>query len=131
MAAGRNEPCPCGSGRKFKSCCIAKRQKPRGMMMLLAALLTLAVAGAVSVASGGDDSADGTPRTAPKRNAPPGKVWSVEHGHWHDAKSTPAPVRTPAPAAPQARPGSPQPGPAPAGQVWSTEHGHWHDARTP
>ena len=21
---GRNEPCPCGSGRKFKKCCIEK-----------------------------------------------------------------------------------------------------------
>jgi len=23
---GRNEPCPCGSGRKFKKCCIARVQ---------------------------------------------------------------------------------------------------------
>lgn len=22
--AGRNEPCPCGSGRKFKKCCLGK-----------------------------------------------------------------------------------------------------------
>ena len=22
---GRNQPCPCGSGRKFKACCIDKR----------------------------------------------------------------------------------------------------------
>ena len=22
--AGRNEPCPCGSGRKFKRCCLGK-----------------------------------------------------------------------------------------------------------
>ncbi|MGA3042391.1 MAG: SEC-C metal-binding domain-containing protein [Bryobacteraceae bacterium] len=22
---GRNQPCPCGSGRKFKRCCISKR----------------------------------------------------------------------------------------------------------
>ncbi|MGH6681278.1 MAG: SEC-C metal-binding domain-containing protein, partial [Bradyrhizobium sp.] len=21
---GRNEPCPCGSGRKYKQCCLAK-----------------------------------------------------------------------------------------------------------
>ena len=21
---GRNEPCPCGSGKKFKKCCLAK-----------------------------------------------------------------------------------------------------------
>jgi tetratricopeptide (TPR) repeat protein len=25
MAAGRNDPCPCGSGRKYKQCCLNKR----------------------------------------------------------------------------------------------------------
>jgi len=25
-AAGRNEPCPCGSGRKFKHCCMGRRR---------------------------------------------------------------------------------------------------------
>ena len=23
---GRNDPCPCGSGKKFKKCCMAKQQ---------------------------------------------------------------------------------------------------------
>lgn len=23
---GRNQPCPCGSGKKFKDCCINKKQ---------------------------------------------------------------------------------------------------------
>jgi len=27
--AGRNEPCPCGSGKKFKNCCRGK--KPRAI----------------------------------------------------------------------------------------------------
>lgn len=26
---GRNDPCPCGSGKKYKSCCLQKEQ-PRG-----------------------------------------------------------------------------------------------------
>lgn len=26
---GRNDPCPCGSGKKYKSCCLQKQQ-PRG-----------------------------------------------------------------------------------------------------
>jgi hypothetical protein len=26
MTVGRNDPCPCGSGKKFKKCCAAKRQ---------------------------------------------------------------------------------------------------------
>lgn len=24
MTIGRNEPCPCGSGQKYKKCCLAK-----------------------------------------------------------------------------------------------------------
>ena len=24
---GRNDPCPCGSGRKFKRCCLGKQQE--------------------------------------------------------------------------------------------------------
>jgi len=35
------------------------------------------------------------PAPQPPGEAPPGKVWSVEHGHWHDA---PVAVTTPAPA---------------------------------
>lgn len=25
---GRNEPCPCGSGKKFKKCCLQRGEKP-------------------------------------------------------------------------------------------------------
>ncbi|BAP89374.1 putative uncharacterized protein [Burkholderiales bacterium GJ-E10] len=28
MKPGRNDPCPCGSGRKFKHCCLAQAQQP-------------------------------------------------------------------------------------------------------
>lgn len=27
MRAGRNDPCPCGSGKKYKKCCLAKDQE--------------------------------------------------------------------------------------------------------
>ncbi len=30
-AAGRNDPCPCGSGKKYKKCCFGK-PRPRGML---------------------------------------------------------------------------------------------------
>jgi hypothetical protein len=48
-----------------------------------------------------------TPAPQPPGEAPPGKVWSVQHGHWHDAPgaqtiSAPAtviPAATPPPAA--------------------------------
>ena len=26
MSTGRNEPCPCGSGRKYKRCCLAAEE---------------------------------------------------------------------------------------------------------
>ncbi len=28
-AIGRNDPCPCGSGKKFKQCCLGKEPPPR------------------------------------------------------------------------------------------------------
>jgi uncharacterized protein YecA (UPF0149 family) len=28
-AASRNSPCPCGSGKKFKRCCIRETEEPR------------------------------------------------------------------------------------------------------
>jgi hypothetical protein len=79
-----------------------------------------------------------TPGPQPEGPVPPGKVWSPEHGHWHDAapdgSAQPMQV-TPIPAPDgTATPGTltPQPeGPAPPGKVWSAEHGHWHDAAPP
>ena len=29
MKVGRNDPCPCGSGKKFKKCCIDKGSSPK------------------------------------------------------------------------------------------------------
>jgi hypothetical protein len=59
-----------------------------------------------------------TPAPQPPGAAPPGKVWSVEHGHWHDAApvalTIPAPATaTPAPATVTPRPET-TPAPAPA-----------------
>lgn len=74
VKAGRNDLCPCGSGKKFKRCCEARQQKNRlstVMMVLVAAALLGGVAFAVS--SLGEGSS--TPA--------PGRVWSQEHGHWH------------------------------------------------
>jgi hypothetical protein len=43
------------------------------------------------------------PAPQPPGEVPPGKIWSAEHGHWHDAPAAltipaAAPVTTPAPA---------------------------------
>ena len=168
---GRNEPCPCGSGRKFKFCCLgktplspsAKRSTTRYVVMAVAGLGLVIVLGqtvfgpspaersenalknaapipaswpAATTAPAGAGSAALAPQ--PPGPAPAGKVWSPEHGHWHDT-STQTSAERPESALPNAASAAmtgagsvaltPQPpGPAPAGKVWSPEHGHWHDA---
>ena len=40
---GRNDPCPCGSGKKYKSCCFPKRQqkeRPLGKRKFTAKVLS-------------------------------------------------------------------------------------------
>jgi hypothetical protein len=73
--AGRNDHCPCGSGKKFKKCCARKTQQSRAGMLLIG-LLVAALAGGIyaAVVGFGDDGA---------AIAAPGKVWSPEHGHYH------------------------------------------------
>ena len=72
--AGRNDACPCGSGKKFKKCCELKAQKSRGNLALLVIVGLLMVAGL---------AAGITSLTSEKDAAKPGGVWSAEHGHYH------------------------------------------------
>lgn len=73
--AGRNDLCPCGSGKKFKKCCEMKQQSIRGntMMLILVGLLVVAGAAAIVTSFTSDRSHAGRP----------GGVWSPEHGHYH------------------------------------------------
>jgi hypothetical protein len=73
--AGRNEPCPCGSGKKFKKCCAAKQQNARASKLLVGVVIA-ALAGAVYAGFVGFDEDSST-------TAGPGRVWSPEHGHYH------------------------------------------------
>jgi hypothetical protein len=137
---GRNDACPCGSGKKFKNCCVNKGSRlPKGLLLLIAVIAVIAAIGLIpsilgekkeSVASPVSRVPSGRVRMTQPGPAPAGKVWSEEHGHWHDAPSgTVVPATMPA-AAPQAAaftPAPQPPGPVPAGKVWSTDHGHWHD----
>ena len=138
---GPNDPCPCGSGKKFKRCCRGagvevieqrrlKHQRRRFRTVLLITLAALGiVVSLVFLIKSGVEDRDASARLAftarpgypqPPGPAPPGKVWSVEHGHWHNA---PLPL-------PSGQVPLPQPeGPAPPGKVWSPEHGHWHDVQ--
>ncbi len=111
MKVGRNDPCPCGSRRKYKVCCERKGSDGKGDwsktgMMAVGVALLLGLAGFVVSLFNADTSTDGM-------------VWSAEHGHYHAADGS----ELEATSAPRPQP----PGPAPAGKVWSPEHGHWHD----
>ena len=122
----RNDPCPCGSGLKYKKCHEGKdAEKPTRAGLLTTVLLgVLIVGGATAViltfARGGAGSS--------RSGGRPGQVWSPEHGHWHDA---PVPGRVPISAAGVGEQKPAPPGTPPPGKVWSPEHGHWHDAPRP
>lgn len=90
---GRNDPCHCGSGKKYKNCHMNSETSKRGMskafMMvgLLLAILAIGIIGyLVNTNKAIEAQGNGfKPSPPPAGEAPPGKVWSYEHGHWHDA----------------------------------------------
>lgn len=106
MKIGRNEPCPCDSGKKYKHCCGAKVQKrarfydsaAKGLFYLFGPV-AIALIAVMSIAAlrGGAAGDDGLER-----------VWSAAHGHWH--------VMLPDGSETELRPG----------MVWNEEHGHFH-----
>lgn len=72
---GRNDPCACGSGKKFKHCCGGKTPAARGSTLLLVVVVLAVLGGlAAGVLSFRESSSAGPA---------PGKVWSPEHGHYH------------------------------------------------
>lgn len=156
MPVGRNDLCHCGSGRKYKKCHAEKdsRALPKGLILAAAAVAAVAAVGLIPIVSSeerpqaqrasarGPVAKPGSPQ--PPGPVPAGKVWSIDHGHWHDApvqanvpvnlrpqggsaQSLAALQQQAVAAQSQFKPGPQPPGPVPAGKVWSTEHGHWHD----
>ena len=85
MKVGRNDPCPCGSGKKFKNCCEGKTTAKDALyakmipILMGVALVTAAVLIGVALYS------------SPIADGGAGRVWSVEHGHWHDASGQQTP----------------------------------------
>ena len=172
---GRNDQCPCGSGKKLKSCHpsgYAAPSKNRNVMIIgigvavvaIAAVAMLQQDSTVPLQAGPARPMTAPASKAPTRNAampasqgagtpqpgpaPPGKVWSAEHGHWHDEPGATAanqgvqvmpaqgqPLQLPAGQTTNqtAKANIPEPaGAPPTGKVWSPEHGHYHDApKTP
>ena len=78
--AGRNDLCPCGSGRKFKKCCESKtssRRQSRVLMVVVGlAIVGGLAAAATSFRTGGSSSV---------------RVWDPAHGHYHDANGVQVP----------------------------------------
>lgn len=73
---GRNDPCPCGSGLKYKHCCEDKTSWRDNKVIMGAGVLLLVLVGLLLVSlavSQGDAPPD----------CPPGQVWSEAHGHCH------------------------------------------------
>ena len=68
---GRNDPCPCESGKKFKQCCAVK--KTEMSPLLLVVLVAGAILAVVVIV------------TSVRQSSGSGQVWSAEHGHYHDA----------------------------------------------
>jgi len=77
MAAkiGRNDPCHCGSGRKYKHCHARQPEGSSPLRRFLLIAIIVAVGGTLIMAV---TSAVNRP------DAPVGQVWSPEHGHYHD-----------------------------------------------
>jgi hypothetical protein len=71
--AGRNDACPCGSGKKYKKCHGAKAVRTRGNMLVMI-IVGLLIAGGVVAGVSKFMNAD---------RAKPMGVWSPEHGHYH------------------------------------------------
>ena len=70
---GRNDPCPCGSGRKFKQCCAGKTE--RWSRTASYAVIAVAIALAGFIVYSFTNAGGSAPR----------QVWDPVHGHYHTA----------------------------------------------
>ncbi len=132
---GRNQPCPCGSGKKYKHCCWGSGVgfKSKNTNLYVFGGVVVVGLAAVFFLLADEPPPATTPGYQPVQPgpAPPGKVWSSEHGHWHDAPGAATPTTPLLPTLQDSTKLTPQPtDTAPAGKVWSPEHGHWHDIQT-
>jgi len=79
MKTGRNDPCPCGSGRKYKLCCLKKKDdmSPRQKQIVMLGgivFVVIVIFGVITVVK--------TIRS-PDEHPAVQRVWSEEHQHWH------------------------------------------------
>lgn len=67
MKIGRNDPCHCGSGQKYKKCCLAKDDAAKS-----AELTALAAQAALAAAEAGDEAEDAPAGGKPVAGQPRG-----------------------------------------------------------
>ena len=79
---GRNDLCPCGSGRKYKKCCEAKEahggMQSRMLLVVVGGAIIAAIA--LAIVSFTSDSRPGSVR-----------IWDPVHGHYHNANGVQVP----------------------------------------
>ena len=131
-SVGRNDPCPCGSGLKYKQCCAGKlRLNLRGRRgWVLGALgvvvVTLVAWGLMRSQTGPTPSSGGMP--------PPSTSAGVSTAPGTGATLNPAPLGTGAPTTMSGPTGAtPQPWAydAATNRHFDPNHGHWHDGAPP
>ena len=71
----RNDPCHCGSGKKYKNCCLEKDQSKLSSKLGVIGLVLVVILGiwlfAANISSGN------------AQNCPQGTTWSEAHMHCH------------------------------------------------
>ncbi len=128
---GRNDPCPCGSGRKYKQCCEREEvARGPGASRVLLWVMAIVVGGGLLVAFDRVRKGSLSSPEPYEYNAERNQYWdpSPGHGHWHDGVP-------PGAAQPALDSGAPTPAPwfynAATNQHWNPDHGHWHDGPAP
>ena len=132
----RNDPCHCGSGSKYKNCHAKSgpnKSLPWLFWGLLLALIVVFSLFPDNQENGLDKQYTSKPylpqklgKSKPEGDTPPGKVWSAEHGHWHDSKDHHNSFKINTKENGDELQNQVE---APPGKVWSAEHGHWHDEK--
>ena len=84
---GRNDPCPCGSGQKYKKCCLAKDETARN------ADLAAKAAAATAAALAASEEAEKAEGGKPKASAPKGMQPLASHKPKPGAGKAPSPIR--------------------------------------
>jgi hypothetical protein len=82
---GRNDPCHCGSGRKYKKCCEAGDRggaaKNHALILIVGGALVAAIAIGI-VAFTTDPAPAGVDNV---------RIWDPAHGHYHNAAGVQVP----------------------------------------